>query len=102
MIVSNNGKDAITAFKLLHYDKKTNNSLVKCDLQTGRTHQIRVTLSSLNYPIVNDIVYNTSNGKMLLCAYKIQFKNIFDDGIICVNSKYIQDFYDVCNYKEER
>ena len=52
-------KTAITHFKVLkRYDKYT---LLEVKIETGRTHQIRVHLSQIGYPIVGDMVY--SNGK---------------------------------------
>ena len=50
-----NAKEAITHFKVLERFK--NNTLIECILETGRTHQIRVHLSYINHPIVNDPVY---------------------------------------------
>ena len=59
MAVTKNGKEAITHFKVLErYDKYT---LLQVNIETGRTHQIRVHLSQIGYPIVGDEVY--SNGK---------------------------------------
>ena len=59
MAVDRNGKEAITHFKVLNrYDKYT---LLQVKIETGRTHQIRVHLSQIGYPIVGDEVY--SNGK---------------------------------------
>lgn len=59
MAVTKNGKTAITHFKVLkRYDKYT---LLEVKIETGRTHQIRVHLSQIGYPIVGDMVY--SNGK---------------------------------------
>ena len=59
MAVTKNGKKAITHFKVLErYDKYT---LLEVNIETGRTHQIRVHLSQIGYPIVGDEVY--SNGK---------------------------------------
>ena len=50
-----NGKDAVTNYKVIRrYEKYT---LVECRLDTGRTHQIRVHLSSIGYPIAGDNVY---------------------------------------------
>lgn len=50
-----NGKEAITNYKVVErFDKFT---MVKCKLETGRTHQIRVHLSSIGYPIAGDELY---------------------------------------------
>lgn len=59
MAVTKNGKNAITHFKVLkRYNKYT---LLQVNIETGRTHQIRVHLSQIGYPIIGDEVY--SNGK---------------------------------------
>ena len=50
-----NSKDAITHFKVLERLKDA--TLIECTLETGRTHQIRVHMSYIGYPIVNDPVY---------------------------------------------
>ena len=59
MAVKRNGKKAITHFKVLQrYDNYT---LLEVNIETGRTHQIRVHLSHIGYPVIGDEVY--SNGK---------------------------------------
>ena len=59
MAVDKNGKEAVTHFKVIkRYNKYT---YIKVKIDTGRTHQIRVHMSNIGYPIVGDIVY--SNGK---------------------------------------
>ena len=50
-----NSKDAITHFRVLERYKDA--TLIECTLETGRTHQIRVHMSYIGYPIVNDPVY---------------------------------------------
>ena len=50
-----NSKDAITHFKVLERYKDA--TLIECTLETGRTHQIRVHMNYIGFPIVNDPVY---------------------------------------------
>lgn len=52
-----NSKDAITHFKVLKRYQNDNKSLIECKLETGRTHQIRVHMNYIGYPIYNDPVY---------------------------------------------
>ena len=78
MAVNKNGKEAITHIKVLkRYDKYT---LLEVNIETGRTHQIRVHLSHIGYPIIGDYTY--SNGKnefgvvgQCLHARKLEFKH---------------------------
>ncbi|KAJ3271143.1 RNA pseudouridylate synthase domain containing protein 2 [Terramyces sp. JEL0728] len=57
-IVSPDGKPASTVFNRVGFNGRT--SLVKCEPKTGRTHQIRVHLQYLGYPIANDPLYCSS------------------------------------------
>lgn len=59
MAVSKNGKNAITHFKVLKRFKEY--TLLEINIETGRTHQIRVHMSQIGYPVVGDYIY--SNGK---------------------------------------
>lgn len=69
-----NSKDAITHFKVLERFNK--NTLIECVLDTGRTHQIRVHLAYIGYPVCNDPAYgrgkSTEFGQMLH-SYSIKF-----------------------------
>ena len=57
MDVDKDGKEAITHFKVLgRYKNKY--TLLQINLETGRTHQIRVHLSHIGYPIIGDEVYD--------------------------------------------
>lgn len=69
--VSSTGKEAITFYKVL--DDKNNKSLLDINLQTGRTHQIRVHLSYISHPIIGDKIYGKEGINLLLVAYKVGF-----------------------------
>ena len=62
-----NSKEAITHFRVL--ERFDNNTLVECILDTGRTHQIRVHMAYIGYPVNNDPLYGrgkcTEFGQML-------------------------------------
>ena len=52
-----NGKDAVTHYKVLERFK--NATYVECRLETGRTHQIRVHMTSIGHPLLGDEVYGS-------------------------------------------
>ncbi len=54
-VTSINSKDAITHLKVLKRFKEA--TLIELQLETGRTHQIRVHMNYINHPVVNDPVY---------------------------------------------
>lgn len=66
-VTDKNAKEAITHFKVLEQLKE--HTLIECILETGRTHQIRVHLAYIGFPVVNDPAYGkgkaTSFGQML-------------------------------------
>ena len=72
--ISLNGKESITKYKVL---KEFNNySFIKCILLTGRTHQIRVHLASINHPILGDSLYGKESkliNRQALHCYNINF-----------------------------
>ena len=51
-----NGRDAVTHYKVV--EEKNGHSLVSLILETGRTHQIRVHMQYLGFPLVGDYLYN--------------------------------------------
>ncbi|WNB75832.1 23S rRNA pseudouridine(1911/1915/1917) synthase RluD [Methylomonas koyamae] len=53
--VRRDGKEAITHYRLEQRFKR--HTLIRCKLETGRTHQIRVHMAHINYPLVGDPVY---------------------------------------------
>ena len=74
MTIVLDGRRAITHWKVLKKSEKF--TLLECSLETGRTHQIRVHMTSLGHPIVGDKTYGKKNDaaeKMMLHAYKLIF-----------------------------
>lgn len=76
-ILSNSGKEAITHYRVL--DKfilnNTPVSAVEIDLETGRTHQIRVHMASIHHPVLGDKTYGGHKkitiSRQLLHAWKV-------------------------------
>ncbi|WP_445486512.1 RluA family pseudouridine synthase [Niallia sp. 03133] len=84
--ISVNGQNATTHYKVLQQLKKDNLSLITCSLDTGRTHQIRVHLSSINHPLAGDTLYGGKAvfPRQALHAVKIQFTHpITEEKIEC-------------------
>ncbi len=77
--IISNGLKSITHYQILKY-LDNNTALVKLELETGRTHQIRVHLAAIDCPIVGDPLYNHDfkNEQFLhLTAYQISLQKPF-------------------------
>ena len=61
-VVTKGGRHAVTHVSVVTQFETC--ALLKCQLETGRTHQIRVHLSTLGHPVVGDPVYGVKNDKM--------------------------------------
>ena len=82
------GKSSITEVKLINRTKDY--SYLDIDLKTGRTHQIRVHLSHIGYPVLGDKIYSRSDNRnpnipLCLVAYNLQFFDIFSNQFININ-----------------
>ncbi|CAG9609549.1 RluA family pseudouridine synthase [Pseudoneobacillus rhizosphaerae] len=91
--VSPSGQDAITHFELINLYQKDNTSLVKCWLDTGRTHQIRVHLSHIGYPLIGDLLYGgkLEASRQALHAAKLEFVHPLTKELICCFAPFLDD-----------
>lgn len=60
-----NGKPAVTHYKVL--ERFGNYTYIECQLETGRTHQIRVHMASKGHPLLGDVLYGPTK-----CPFKLQ------------------------------
>jgi 23S rRNA pseudouridine1911/1915/1917 synthase len=96
-----NAKDAITHFRVLKQYKE--NTLLECILETGRTHQIRVHLAYIGYPVNNDPTYckkkATDFGQMLHSKY-IEFLHPRTNKLLSFTVEPPKEFQDKLNELE--
>lgn len=91
-IISMDGKEAITFYKVLKYID--GNTLLEITLLTGRTHQIRVHLKSINHPIIGDTLYGgKSYRRMCLESYFLSY--------YCPYEKKLNEFMIECDFDEK-
>ena len=84
--VSPGGQTAITHYEVLKTNRRKNLSVVKCQLATGRTHQIRVHFSHIGHPLAGDILYGGKPifERQALHAVKLEFIHPFtEEAIVC-------------------
>lgn len=101
MGVVEGGKSAVTHYKVLEQFKGF--SFVELELETGRTHQIRVHMSHIGHPIVNDSLYNkipfkVKTTEQLLQSYSLQFATLDNNDIINLEIKPDNDIEKVLKY----
>ena len=93
------GKPSVTHYKTVSYLEKTDISLVEFELETGRCHQIRTHCCHVGHPLLGDglygplsddnpneelrsqaEIYDSKIGRVALHAYRIEYKDPFDNG----------------------
>lgn len=85
MIESRYGKEAESRYVVVrNLDNKT---VLDVSIKSGRTHQIRVHLSSLGHPVVGDKIYGNSGERLMLHFRKIGFKHFRNGNMMFFESK---------------
>lgn len=95
-VVTENGKIAITNYEVL--DSVQGFSLVDVKIETGRTHQIRVHMKSLNHPILGDEIYGSGSElakRQMLHSYYLKFNHPITGKEMVILGELKEDFKDV-------
>ncbi|PKJ60079.1 MULTISPECIES: RluA family pseudouridine synthase [Bacillus] len=97
--VSPGGQTAVTHFKVMASNAKERLSLVELELETGRTHQIRVHMASLGYPLTGDSLYGGGSkllNRQALHANKVQAVHPITDELIVAEAPFPADMEKLC------
>lgn len=76
--IDNKGEIAITHYQSLKAFPEKNYSVIKCQLETGRTHQIRVHMKYIGHPLLGDTLYSHSSpfiARQALHSYQVAFRH---------------------------
>lgn len=87
-IVSKTGQHAVTHYKVVK--RKEHSTIVHLQLETGRTHQIRVHMAHIGHPIVGDVLYGARKnpaGDYKLHAIQLEFEHPFLDKPILIKDE---------------
>ena len=87
------GAPALTRYECLAFHQGL--SLVQLRLETGRTHQIRVHMKYLGYPLLGDYLYNPDYsriGRVSLHSYQLDFCHPITDKPLCLTAAVPKDF----------
>ncbi len=94
--IDSNGSPSITHYEVLQ-ELTINNfpiSIVKCTLETGRTHQIRVHMSYIKHPLLGDDLYGgntTFINRQALHSYKVSFEHPLTKNIVSYTAPFPND-----------
>ncbi len=95
IIDSPEGKNALTRY--ICCEKHDGISVIKAEIDTGRTHQIRVHMVSIGHPLIGDKMYGDTSGgpadanRALLHAWKMTFKQPFGTEVVSIKAPIPED-----------
>lgn len=104
-IAARGGRDAVTHWEVVkRYRGYTH---IRCHLETGRTHQIRVHMASIGHPILGDMVYGRKKPELgqdsqVLHAGVLCFRHPRDERLVIVNAALPEYFQGVLEILEKR
>jgi len=96
MAPDKNGRRAVTHYEII--ESMGNFTLIKCRLETGRTHQIRVHMAYINHPVLGDAVYCNSRQFFGLGGQALHARML---GFIHPNGEYMEFVTDLPQYFDE-
>ena len=101
MAVVEGGKPSVTHVRVI--ERFNGFTYVELELETGRTHQIRVHLSSIGHPVVNDTLYGgkkigVKTCEQVLQAYSLTFARLGDNIMTTIELEPDEDIKKVLNY----
>lgn len=94
VVPKENGRYSHTTYEVEKYYPKSNMTLVRVGLKTGRTHQIRVHFAAIGHPVVGDNKYTnkkTELKRQFLHATEIKFKHPYTGKLLVVRSPLSED-----------
>jgi pseudouridine synthase, RluA family len=102
-ITSLDSREAVTHFKVLQ--RFTRHSLLLLQLETGRTHQIRVHLQAIHHPVVGDMTYGSGRhdvalGRQFLHAFQLRFTHPWTGNVVEVEAPLPADLQQILDHPE--
>lgn len=97
-IDNNNGQHSVTHYEVIK--EFSNYSLVKCKLETGRTHQIRVHMAVIGHPLLGDTLYGMKSeliNRQALHSYRISCVHPISKGSLVFESSLPNDLKEIIN-----
>lgn len=101
MRIGKKGQKAVTKIKILACNHQENYTVCKCDLETGRKHQIRIHLASIDHPLLSDPLYGHRSKlikRTALHAYQLEFIHPISNIPIIIKTNLPQDMNFINNH----
>lgn len=100
--ISEKGQNAITKYEVIK--ELDSISVVKCFLETGRTHQIRVHFNAIGHPLIGDSLYGSKSSlinRQALHCYSISFVHPITKEVLNITCNLPKDMENIFKQKED-